>query len=224
MASACAEAGVELVAGDTKVVERGKGDQIFITTSGVGYVPAGRSLSVSAARPGDQIIVSGTIGDHGIAILSVREGIDFETELLSDCAPLNGLTQAILEVSNAVRCMRDPTRGGLSAVLHELADRSNVGVWLDEDKIPIRNEVRAACELLGLDPLYVACEGRLILVIAEEEAELVLASMRAHPLGRDAAIIGRVVEAHPKIVTMRSLIGSERIVPMLTGEQLPRIC
>jgi hydrogenase expression/formation protein HypE len=224
MARTCAEAGVELVAGDTKVVERGKGDGVFITTSGLGFLPAGRSLSIGAARPGDKLIVSGTIGDHGVAILSVREGVEFETTLESDCAPLADLTRAMLEVCPAIRCMRDPTRGGLSAVLHELSARSGVGVKLDESRLPIRPEVRAACELFGLDPLYVACEGKLVAVVAADSADELLAAMRTHPLGRQAAIVGEIVGEHPKLVTMRSVIGSERVVPMLSGEQLPRIC
>lgn len=224
MAETAAAAGVELVAGDTKVVERGKGDQIFITTSGIGALPAGRKLSVAAARPGDKVLVSGPIGDHGVAILSVREGLELETELVSDCAPLASLAAAMLEVAPALRCMRDPTRGGLSAVLHEIAARARVGVVLDEPAIPVRAAVRAACELLGLDPLYVACEGRLVAIAPEPEAERLLSAMRAHPDGRDAAIIGAVIEEHPRVVTLRGAIGGERVVPELAGEQLPRIC
>jgi hydrogenase expression/formation protein HypE len=224
MARVCAEVGVEIVAGDTKVVERGKGDGIFITTTGLGLLPRSRQLSIAAARPGDRVLVSGPIGDHGIAILSVREGIAFETALTSDCAPLVGLTQAMLEVAPSLRCMRDPTRGGLSASLSELAGRSNVGVRLDEAALPVRAEVRAACELLGLDPLYVACEGRLVAVVPAVDAERLLAAMREHPLGREAALIGEIVAEHPKVVTLRSRFGGERLVPELMGEQLPRIC
>jgi hydrogenase expression/formation protein HypE len=224
MAEACKEAGVELVAGDTKVVERGKGDRLFITTTGVGVVPDRRELSVSRAKPGDRVLVSGPIGDHGIAILSVREGIEFETALVSDCAPLGGLSSALLEVCPGVRCMRDPTRGGLASALNEIAARSRVGIRLEASAIPVRPPVRAACELFGLDPLHVACEGRLVAIVAKEEEERALEAMRAHPLGKEAASVGTVVADHPQVVTLRSEIGSERLVPLLAGEQLPRIC
>jgi hydrogenase expression/formation protein HypE len=205
-------------------VDRGKGDEVFIVTSGVGVVPAGLALSISNARPGDRILVSGTVGDHGIAILSVREGIDFETVLESDTAPLPGLSRLVLETCPAIRCMRDPTRGGLSSAVNELAAASGVGVRLTEAAIPIRPEVHAACEMLGLDPLYVANEGKLIAVVPSSDAERVLESMRTHPLGRHAAMIGEVVAEHPGQVVMESLIGGERLVNMLAGEQLPRIC
>jgi hydrogenase expression/formation protein HypE len=224
MRQACKEAGVELVTGDTKVVDRGKGDQVFITTSGIGFVPDGRSLSISAARPGDRILVSGTIGDHGIAIMSVREGIEFETVLESDCAPLIGLTRVMLEACPAIRCMRDATRGGLSSALNELAAASRVGVELEERAIPLRPEVRGACEMLGLDPLYVANEGKLIAVVPAEDAKRLLEAMRSTPLGKNAAIIGEVVADHSGMVLMRSLVGGERVVTMIAGEQLPRIC
>jgi hydrogenase expression/formation protein HypE len=224
MSRACREAGVSLVTGDTKVVDRGKGDQLYITTTGIGFVPGWISLSVRNARPGDSVLISGTIGDHGVAILSVREGIEFETALESDTAPLTGLVRVVLEACPAIRCMRDPTRGGLSSALNELAAASSVGVKLAETALPIRREVRAACEMLGLDPLYVANEGKLIAVVPPTDAEKVLAVMREHPLGRDAAIIGEVVSAHPGMVTLRSLVGGERVVSMLAGEQLPRIC
>jgi hydrogenase expression/formation protein HypE len=223
MREACDVAGISLVTGDTKVVDRGKGDQIYITTSGVGLVPEGRSLSISAARPGDKILVSGTIGDHGIAIMSVREGIEFETVLESDTAPLTDLVRAMLEACE-VRCMRDPTRGGLSSALNEMAAASRVGVKLNEAAIPLRPEVRGACEMLGLDPLYVANEGKLIAVTPPDQAERLLKVMRSHPLGQNAAIIGEVVADHPGMVTMHSVVGGERVVTMLTGEQLPRIC
>jgi hydrogenase expression/formation protein HypE len=224
MAATCREAGVEIVAGDTKVVEKGKADGVFITTSGIGVVPAGRELSISAVRPGDVLIVSGPIGDHGVAILSVREGIDFETTLQSDCAPLVGLTRAMLETTSDIRCMRDPTRGGLSSVLQDIAQRSGVGVSIDEALVPVRPEVRAASDMLGLDPLYIACEGRLVAAVAKESAERLVSAMRAHPLGRGAAVIGYAVAEQPKLVRMLSRIGGERVVPMLSGEQLPRIC
>jgi hydrogenase expression/formation protein HypE len=224
MRAACDEAGVALVTGDTKVVDRGKGDQIFITTTGVGLVPEGRSISIRSARAGDRIILSGTIGDHGIAIMSVREGLEFETVLESDTAPLAGLVEVMLEACPGIRAMRDPTRGGLSSALNELADASNVGVTLDEAAIPVRPEVRGACEMLGLDPLYVANEGKLIAVVPPEDAERLVNVMRTHPLGCNASIIGTVVADHPGLVTMRSLVGGERVVTLLSGEQLPRIC
>lgn len=224
MRDACRVAGVTLVAGDTKVVDRGKGDGVFITTTGFGMVREGRVLSIHSARPGDRILVSGTIGDHGIAIMSVREGLDFETALESDTAPLNTLCEAVLNAGRRTRCMRDPTRGGLSGTLNELAVASNVGVRIDEKAIPLRVEVRSACELLGLDPLYVANEGKLIAVVPPDEADGVLDAMRRHPLGRNAAIIGTVVGEHSGTVILRSGIGGERVVSILSGEQLPRIC
>ncbi|MDR3620213.1 MAG: hydrogenase expression/formation protein HypE [Paludisphaera borealis] len=224
MRAACAEAGVALVTGDTKVVDRGKGDGVFITTSGVGLVPEGRSLSIHSARPGDRILVSGTLGDHGIAVMSVREGLEFETVLESDTAPLNGLARTILETCPETRCMRDPTRGGLSSAVNELASASGVGVELEETAIPLRAEVRAACEMLGLDPLYVANEGKLIAVVPPEHADRVLEAMRSHPLGRDSALIGEVVAEHPGMVILRSRVGGRRVVTLLAGEQLPRIC
>jgi hydrogenase expression/formation protein HypE len=224
MRQACDEADVTLVTGDTKVVDRGKGDQVFITTSGIGIVPEGRSLSIANARPGDAILVSGTLGDHGIAIMSLREGIEFETVLESDSAPLTDLVQVMLDACPNIRCMRDPTRGGLSSAVNELADASNVGVELNESAIPLRNEVRAACEMLGLDPLYVANEGKLIAVAPHEDAEPLLQIMRRHPLGRNAAIVGRIVEDHAGMVILKSLVGGARVVTMLAGEQLPRIC
>jgi hydrogenase expression/formation protein HypE len=224
MGRACEEAGVTLITGDTKVVDRGKGDGIFINTTGVGVVPEGRSLSIKSARPGDRIIVSGTIGDHGIAIMSVREGIEFETVLESDSASLIGLVRIMLETCPGVRAMRDPTRGGVSSALNELAAASRVGVTLSEEALPVRDEVRGACEMLGLDPLYVANEGKLIAVVPSEDAGRVLSAMRAHPLGKHAALIGEVVAEHPRMVTMKSIVGGERVVSMLSGDQLPRIC
>jgi hydrogenase expression/formation protein HypE len=224
MRHACAEAGVELVTGDTKVVDKGKGDQVFITTSGIGVVPDGRSLSIAAARAGDRVLVSGSIGDHGIAILSVREGLEFETELTSDTAPLHDLCQALLDVCPETRCMRDPTRGGVASTLCELAKASKVGVRIAEAAIPVRREVRAACELLGLDPLHVACEGRFVAVVPGADQERALAAMRAHPKGRDAAVIGEIVAEDPGLVVMTSRLGSSRVVSPLAGEQLPRIC
>jgi hydrogenase expression/formation protein HypE len=224
MRSACDDAGVALVTGDTKVVDHGKGDQVFITTTGVGLVPEGRTLSIRSARPGDAIVLSGTIGDHGIAIMSMREGIEFETVLESDSAPLTDLVRVMLEACPTIRAMRDPTRGGVSSALNELAEASSVGVTLDEAAIPVRAEVRGACEMLGLDPLYVANEGKLIAVVPAEEVERLVAVMRTHPLGARAARIGQVVADHPGMVTLRSLVGGERVVTLLSGEQLPRIC
>jgi len=223
MRRACDEAEIRIVTGDTKVVDKGKGDGVFITTTAVGSVPQGCALSIASARPGDGILVSGTLGDHGVAVLSVREGVEFETALVSDCAPLTGIAQEAL-AAGQVRCMRDPTRGGLSSALNEMAQASRVGVELDEAKIPLRPEVRSACEMLGLDPLYVACEGRLVAAVAPEDEERVLAALRAHPQGRDAARIGRVVADHQGFVTVRSPFGGERVLPLLAGEQLPRIC
>jgi hydrogenase expression/formation protein HypE len=224
MRDACREAGVSLVTGDTKVVDRGKGDKVFITTAGIGLVPEGRSLSIHSAQPGDRILVSGTIGDHGIAIMSVREGIEFETVLESDTAPLHDLVRVMLEACPAIRCMRDPTRGGVSSVLNELAAASGVGVEIVERTLPIRPEVRGACEMLGLDPLYVANEGKLIAVVPAADAERVLDAMRGHPLGAQGAIVGEVVADHPGLVILRSSVGGERVVTLLAGEQLPRIC
>ncbi len=224
MREACREAEVRLVTGDTKVVERGKGDGIFITTTGVGTVPAGRSLSIAAARPGDRILVSGSLGDHGVAILSVREGIALETELKSDVAPVIGLVRALLAAAPGTRAMRDPTRGGLASATNELAVASNIGVRLVERALPIRDEVRAACEIWGLEPLHLASEGRVMAIVPPQEADRALAAMRAHPLGRDAAIVGECTAEHSGIVSLVSRAGGERIVAMLAGEPLPRIC
>jgi hydrogenase expression/formation protein HypE len=216
--------GVEVVTGDTKVVEKGKGDGLFINTSGIGRVPNGVELSADQARPGDCILLSGTLGDHGIAILSQREGLEFETPIESDAAPLHLLVAAMLEVTHSIRCLRDPTRGGLSSTLNEIAAQSRVGMVIEESALPIREEVKGACELLGLDPLYVANEGKLVAIVAPEFADETLAAMRGHPLGVKARIIGKVVDAHPGVVTMRTYLGTSRIVDMLAGDQLPRIC
>jgi hydrogenase expression/formation protein HypE len=224
MAGACSRAGVALVTGDTKVVERGKADGIFINTSGIGKVPDGLRLSIASARPGDRIVLSGTLGDHGIAILSVREGLEFETAIESDSAPLHELTRLMLDACPSIRCMRDLTRGGLSSAVHELAAASSVGVRLDESSIPLKPQVRAACELLGLDPVYVANEGKLLAVVPPSDAERLVAAMRSHPLGSDARIVGEIVDRHPRYVVMKSVVGGERVVTRISGEQLPRIC
>lgn len=221
---AAQEAGVEVVTGDTKVVEKGSGDGLFINTSGIGEVPDGVELSAGAARPGDCVLLSGPIGEHGIAILAQREGLEFEGALASDTAPLHTLVQAMLATGRPIRCLRDPTRGGLSSALNEIATQSGVGIALEERAIPIREEVRGACELLGLDPLYVANEGKLVAIAAAEAAEDLLAAMRAHPLGARAEKIGTVTEAHPGLVSMRTVFGTTRIVDLLAGDQLPRIC
>ncbi len=217
------EAGVQIVAGDTKVVDRGSADQVFINTAGVGLIPEGVSLSPSAIRPGDVVLVSGTVGDHGIAVMAQREGLGLSTSLASDCAPLNGLAQAVV-ACGGVRVMRDPTRGGLATTLVELAQAGGVGLEIDESAVPVKDAVRGACELLGLDPLYVANEGKLVAVVAAEAADAALAAMQAHPLGRDARIIGRATDGHPGRVVLKTLLGVSRVVEMLTGEQLPRIC
>ncbi len=224
MAAAARRAGVKLVAGDTKVVERGKGDGVFITTTGVGVLPPGLALSGDRARPGDVVFLSGPIGEHGMAILSVRENLGFDAPILSDTAPLNGLTAAMLASGAHLRLMRDPTRGGLAATLNEIAQQSGVGIHIDETAIPIRPAVAAGCELLGLDPLNLANEGRLVAVCAPEDADRLLAAMRTHPLGAEAALIGEVVADEQRFVQMRTRFGGRRMVDWLAGEQLPRIC
>lgn len=225
MGAAAKAAGVMIVTGDTKVVERGKADGVFISTAGVGVVPDGLVLSGDRARPGDKVIVSGSMGDHGVAIMSSRENLTFETEILSDSAALNGLVETMVAVAGPqLRLMRDPTRGGLAATLNELAHQSGVGFRIVEDRIPIKRQVAAACELLGLDPLNVANEGKLVAVVAAEVAERLVEAMRAHPLGADAAIIGETVEDDQRFVQMTTGFGGGRIVDWLAGEQLPRIC
>lgn len=223
MADAAQAAGVQLVTGDTKVVNRGKGDKVFITTTGIGVVEKPVSISADRARPGDKIILSGYVGDHGMAILSQRESLEFEGVIASDTAPLNGLVSAMLETDGEVHCLRDATRGGVATVLNEIAGRSGVGMLLDETTIPVRETVRGACEILGLDPLYVANEGKLVAAVAADKAEAVLAAMRAHPFGRESRFIGEVV-AQPHMVLMKTEIGGTRVLDTLFGEQLPRIC
>jgi hydrogenase expression/formation protein HypE len=215
---------VEIVTGDTKVVEKGSGDGIFINTSGIGLVAPGLELSANRARPGDRVLLNGTIGEHGITILAQREGLEFESAIESDSASLHSLVTAMLAAGNGFRCLRDPTRGGLSSSLNEIAAQSGVGIELDERAIPIREEVRSACEMLGLDPLYVANEGKLIAIVDPCAAEPVLEAMRRHRLGSNAQIIGTVTAEHPGLVTMRTPLGTSRIVDMLAGDQLPRIC
>jgi hydrogenase expression/formation protein HypE len=222
-------AGVQLVTGDTKVVNRGKGDKVFITTTGVGVLEGDYVISASRAQVGDRIMVSGYLGDHGMAILSQRENLEFESTIESDCAPLNSLVAAMLEVAGrgvdcGIHVLRDPTRGGLATTLNEIAGRSSVGMVLSEGAIPVRDSVQGACELLGLDPLYVANEGKLIAMVAADAADEVLAAMQQHPLGKDAAIIGEVVAERPGMVRMKTGIGGTRILDTLFGEQLPRIC
>ncbi len=224
--AAALEAAVQVVAGDTKVVGRGAADGIFITTCGLGSIPQGIMLSGSGAIPGDQIIVSGTIGDHGAAILSHREGIEFDAELKSDCAPLGALVGAMIEASPNIHVLRDPTRGGVAATLNEIAYASGVDIEINEEKIPYRSEVRGTCELLGLDPLILANEGKLVAFVAGSDSEIVLETMRKHTFGSEATVIGMVqnqASSRPRVYA-RTLLGSRRIISMPTGEQLPRIC
>jgi hydrogenase expression/formation protein HypE len=221
---AAEHAGVQVVTGDTKVVEKGKGDGVFINTTGIGVVPDGVQLSANRAQPGDSVILSGSIGEHGIAILAQRTGLEFETTIQSDSAALHTLVAKMLEATHDIRCMRDPTRGGVSSTLNEIAVQSHVGIELDEPAIPVREEVRGACELLGLDPLYVANEGKLVAIVAPDATEALLAAMRRHPLGAGAQLIGKIKADSPGLVTMRTSLGTTRIVDMLTADQLPRIC
>jgi hydrogenase expression/formation protein HypE len=224
MSKAAKDAGVQLVTGDTKVVNRGKGDKIFISTTGIGVIEDPVNISADRARAGDKIILSGHIGDHGMAILSQREHLEFEGVIESDCAALHGLVRDMLEVSPEIHCLRDPTRGGVATVLNELSQRSHTGMLLQETEIPVRDTVRGACEILGLDPLYVANEGKLVAVVASNSADAIVARMRENPLGRDARVIGEVVAEHPGMVLMQTEIGGTRVLDTLFGEQLPRIC
>lgn len=225
MAKAAAAARVQIVTGDTKVVERGHGDGCYITTAGVGVVRVGIQVGPHRAQPGDAIIVSGTLGDHGMAIMSAREGLEFESEIRSDCAALNGMIAEVLDaVGASVHAMRDPTRGGLASTLSEIARASDVGVAIEETSIPVRPEVQAACELLGLDPVYVANEGKAVFFVAAEAADRVVEILHAHPLGKDAARIGRVTAEHKRMLVARTALGANRVIPTMIGEQLPRIC
>lgn len=221
---AAEEAEVSIIAGDTKVVNKGQADKLFITTSGVGIIPPGIDISGANARVGDKVLLSGTIGDHGIAIMSKREGLRFSMNLESDCAPLNRLVSQMLEASPKIHCLRDPTRGGLATTLNELARQSKVGIVIEEARIPVKEQVKAACELLGLDPMYIANEGKLVAIVDPTDADRILVAMRKNKYGRDAAVIGEVTSEHPGKVVMKTKLGSSRIVDMLSGELLPRIC
>ena len=222
--AAAEEAGVKIVTGDTKVVNRGSADKLFINTSGIGIISEGVDISGSNARIGDKIILSGTIGDHGIAVMSQREGLKFSVPVQSDCAPLNKLVLDMLKASSKINCLRDPTRGGLATTLNEFARQSQAGITIEEEKIPVRDGVRAACELLGFDPLYVANEGKLVAIVAPEDAGKILAKMKRNRYGTDASIIGEVTDEHKGKVIMKTRLGASRIVDMLSGELLPRIC
>jgi hydrogenase expression/formation protein HypE len=222
--AAAEEAGVSIVTGDTKVVNRGSADKLFINTSGIGVIPEGVDISGANAKVGDKVILNGTIGDHGIAVMSQREGLKFSVPVQSDCAPLNKLVVQMLEASRNIHCFRDPTRGGLATTLNEFARQSKAGIRIEEDKIPVRDGVRAACELLGFDPLYVANEGKLVAIVAPEDAGKILAKMKRNKYGPEAVIIGEVTDEHKGKVIMRTRLGASRIVDMMSGELLPRIC
>ena len=224
MGKAAETAGVSVVTGDTKVVPKGAVDKIFINTSGIGLIPPDVDIACHRARPGDQIILSGTIADHGITVLTRREGLSFETSITSDTAPLNLMVKQILEAGNEIHVLRDPTRGGVGTALNEIADQSKIGIKIYEKTIPLKSEVAAACELLGFDPLYLANEGKLLAFVAPEDTAAVLTAIRTSPYGKDAAVIGEVVEDHIGNVILETRIGGMRIVGMLAGEQLPRIC
>jgi hydrogenase expression/formation protein HypE len=222
--AAAEEAEVNIITGDTKVVNQGQADKLFINTSGIGIIPSGIDISGANAKAGDKVILSGTIGDHGIAIMSQREGLRFSVPVESDCAPLNKLVSQMLEASSRIHCLRDPTRGGLATTLNEFARQSHIGIIIEEDKILVREGVRAACELLGLDPIYVANEGKLVAIVDPGDADKVLVRMKQNGYGKDAAIIGEVTAKHPGRVIMKTKLGPSRIVDMLSGELLPRIC
>ena len=224
LGAAAARAGVTVVAGDTKVVERGHGDGVYVTTAGIGLVPDGVEIRPDRARPGDRVIVSGDLGVHGVAVMSVREGLEFGTEIVSDCQPLHGLVDAMLAVTRDLHVLRDPTRGGLAASLNEIATASGVGITLDERALPIPDVVADACSMLGLDPLQVANEGKLVAFVAPGDTDAVLAAMRAHPAGGGAVVVGECVADHPGMVAARTGLGAERVVDLPVGEQLPRIC
>jgi hydrogenase expression/formation protein HypE len=218
------EAGVKIVTGDTKVVNRGSADRLFINTSGIGIIPKGVDISAANARSGDKIIINGNIGDHGIAVLSQREGLEFKLPVPSDCAPLNGLVAEMLAASKKIRCLRDPTRGGLATTLNDFAEQSGVGILIEEDRIPVNKAALAACELLGFDPLYIANEGKLVAVVAAEDADVILREIKRNEYGSEAAVIGEIIAEHPGQVVMKTTLGASRIVDMPVGELLPRIC
>jgi hydrogenase expression/formation protein HypE len=221
---AAQEAGIKIVTGDTKVVNKGSADRLFINSAGVGVIPHGVDISGSNARPGDKVILNGSIGDHGIAVISQREGLQFSSSVKSDCAPLNKLVAEMLDSGVEIRCLRDPTRGGLASTLNEFAENSKVGIRIEEENLPVHEGVQAACELLGFDPLYVANEGKLVAVVAANGAEKVVEAMRRNKYGKESAIIGEVVSEHRGRVILKTRMGASRIVDMLVGEQLPRIC
>jgi hydrogenase expression/formation protein HypE len=224
LANACQQSGVELVAGDTKVVNKGHGDGMFINTTGIGIIPPGVNIAPNKAKAGDAVLVNGTLGDHGMAIMSVREGLEFETEIQSDTSPLNGLVEKMLDASKEIHCLRDATRGGLAAALNELASTSQVGILIEEELIPVRSDVQSACEMLGLDPLYTANEGKLVAIIPAEKSKAILKTMQSHPLGKDTQIIGHVVDEHHGRVVAKTRIGGTRVIDLPAGELLPRIC
>jgi hydrogenase expression/formation protein HypE len=224
MATAAREAGVQVVAADTKVVPRGKADKVFINTAGLGAIAPGIDIAGQNGQAGDVVLLNGPMGDHGIAVLSTREGLSFQTEIKSDSASLNSLVSGMLQQSQNIHVLRDPTRGGVASALNEIAQQSGVGIRLKESSLPVRPAVSAACEMLGLDPLYVANEGKVLALVAPEEADLVLDAMRKHPLGREACVIGEVISEHPGRVVLQTRVGGKRVVDMLSGEQLPRIC
>lgn len=224
MKQAADVAGVQIVTGDTKVVERGKGDKLFINTAGIGIVDKDVNISPKNCKTGDVIIINGSIAEHGIAILSQREGFEFESEIVSDCCSLNGLVQDILSISKNIHVMRDATRGGVATVLNEIAMSSNLGIKIEENKIPVKDNVKSACEILGFDALYVANEGKILVFVSKDDSDRVLQVMMNHPYGKDSSIIGKVIEENPGMVIMKTVVGTSRVVDMLSGEQLPRIC
>lgn len=224
MQASAAEAGVQIIAGDTKVVERGKADGIYINTAGLGVIEGDVAISGNLAQPGDVVIISGPMGDHGIAVLAARNELGFETDILSDVAPLNHMVEALMESSDAIHVLRDPTRGGVASTLNEIASQSGVSIWLQEDALPVRPAVKAACEMLGFDPLYIANEGRLLAIVGRDDADRVLQTMRGVRYGAEAAVIGEVQADRPGRVLLRTPFGSTRIVDLLMGEMLPRIC
>ncbi len=224
LAGVVKKSGVKVVSGDIKVVGKGQTDGIFINTSGIGTMPQGKNFGVDKIKPGDKVIISGTVGDHEIAILSKRKGLEFESEIESDCAPLNKMLEEVVKSSSGVRFMRDPTRGGLATTLNEIVQNKNFGILIEEEKIPISKQVKGACELLGLDPLYLANEGKAIIIVSPEDEQKVLSVLKKNEYGKNAASIGEITTAHPNKVCLKTLLGITRIVDMLTAEQLPRIC